>query len=424
VNKPIVPTETLAEAIARAEEEVIARCDVLIAVGDGRTGDAEARTAGIIDDACKRVPVFRVRSSRVPAIEDLGVVDIDHTEYQALDRYNDDDHVRPGAYEAELERWDARLPQGDACSERRLELRTFNHWIVPYYVRADRIAMHYQRVFRQAFAFVSLLAVAAVTTVIWGAAVSPKNESYSRAEVVLLALILVIVVRGRLAHWHERWTTSRFFAERLRSAYFWAIAGVERRPGDLERTPPERPLRTRWRRHHRESIEWVGRSLSEIWTSKPPIEILDVELLRSFLADKWIQDQRLFHRQRAKRHRTRSTIIEVSVSVLFVLTLGAAVLHATEPSFVSDHTWILVVAAVFLPTFAGALGAMEIEREYRRNADRYAETVRQLTEIRRTMNGAKDLQTIRQVAEATEGLLVREARNWYSLLKVHDLQFS
>ena len=40
------------------------------------------------------------------------------------------------------------------------------------------------------------------------------------------------------------------------------------------------------------------------------------------------------------------------------------------------------------------------------------------------MNGAKDLATIRQVAEATEGLLVREARNWYSLLKVHDLQFS
>ena len=100
-------------------------------------------------------------------------------------------------------------------------------WLVPYLVRADLLAMRLQRRFRILSSAMFVMAAAAVAVVAIQTNLLPKLDWLVAFEVLLLLLLLlgIPLLRNRL-RLHEHWTSYRFLAERLRSAYFLALAGT------------------------------------------------------------------------------------------------------------------------------------------------------------------------------------------------------
>jgi hypothetical protein len=256
----------------------------------------------------------------------------------------------------------------------------------------------------------ALLAVAAVGC---GAAFRSTGSAAAWTEFGLLLVVGAIVGLGRRAHLHDRWISARFLAERLRSGCMLAVAGVQRGPGDLERGVPGRG-----------DLEWIGRGFTEVWMARPRRpEEPPVEDLRRYVVEAWLDDQARYHERTALRCERRHRHIEVWIVALFGLTVLAAFLHGAHILGHDATTGeLLLFAAIFLPGLAGALGAIEVDGEFRRNAERSTETARRLREAARRMRAAQDLASIRAQMVEVEQLMDSEHKDWYAVMKFHDFE--
>jgi len=99
-------------------------------------------------------------------------------------------------------------------------------WVFPYYVRADILALHYQRWFLWLSQLIFGLAAAAVAVVALQVTIWPQHDWVVVFEVFFLGLLLTILGMNRRLRLHDQWISSRFLAERLRSSYFLALAGT------------------------------------------------------------------------------------------------------------------------------------------------------------------------------------------------------
>jgi hypothetical protein len=399
------------EAYARAGDEVIDRCDVLLAVWDGEKARGEGGTAEVVDRAAELIPVVWVPSTGEGPVRWMGQP-FHPSAYAALDRFNRES-IGTDRFADEVERQSGSL-LGDTEDPDRLSLGRFVDWVVPYLVRADQVALRYQRRFRWGFALVTVLALLTVGAVACGAAFATTSTDAAKVEFGLLLVVGMTVLLGRRAHLHDRWISSRFLAERLRSACVLAVAGIRRRPGDLERGTPGR----------RAELEWVGRAFTEVWQHRPS-EAGEPPLanLRDYVITAWIDDQRAYHERASRRYERNHRVVEFAVIGLFLMTAIAAFLHGSH-ALGEDTTlqeWLLF-AAIFLPGLAGAFGAWEIDGEYRRNAERYAETARRLTESGRVLRSAGDLAAVQARVVEIEELMDRENRDWFALMKFHDFE--
>jgi hypothetical protein len=134
-----------------------------------------------------------------------------------LDKYNESE-INDTAFESHIQSQRDRLglgsapvapddALGQACEQTAA-------WLVPFLVRADLLALRMQRRFRFLSTAMSTMAAMAVTIV----AYQTNQDLIVGFEVLLLLLLLGIpLLRNRL-RLHERWTSYRFLAERLRSA--------------------------------------------------------------------------------------------------------------------------------------------------------------------------------------------------------------
>ncbi len=234
-------------------------CDVLLAVWDGKPAAGRGGTAEIVAYALKRrVPVVAIPTRGGPLEVDLGETDVptgifsvcgvDRTSLRSQNAI-EGDGLRPfevtRASQRELEHYnrtalglrdlrDERFARAVADERNRLPLADLNSlglddlaaWILPYYVRADRTARAYQRWY---YGLVTIEFVAAALAVLVVAAVSQLWRRHGRLiaiEMVLLILVLAVVYLGRHLRLNRRWLTSRFLAERFRSALFLKAAGL------------------------------------------------------------------------------------------------------------------------------------------------------------------------------------------------------
>jgi hypothetical protein len=388
------------------------RCDVLVAVWDGAEARGEGGTAEVVARARKLVPVVWVPASGEGDVRVIGPP-MSTSALDELERYNAE-HISAARFEAERVRQHASLMESDEPTLERLSVSEYAAWVTPYLVRADQVALRFQTRFRRLFVLAIVLALLAVGTVACGAAFGSVSNATAWFEFGLLVAVGAIVVFGRRSHLHDRWISARFLAERLRSGCMLAVAGVRRRPGDLERGTPGR----------REGLEWVGRAFTEVWRRQParPGEP-EVAALRRYLVTAWVTGQRRYHERGNERCERNHRVIEVAVVALFVLTAAAALLHGLHAFEIeAASSEILVFAAIALPGLAGALGAIEIDREYVRNGDRYAETARRLEDAERRLGAAADLATVQARVVEIEELLDRENRDWYAVMKFHDFE--
>jgi hypothetical protein len=317
---------------------------------------------------------------------------------------------------AEAQRDDLRLaagpaPSADALGQAREDVAA---WIVPFLARADLLAVRVHRRFRNLSTAMFAMAAAAVAVVAVQTNFFPSQDWLVSLEILLLVVLLAIPLLRNRMRLHERWTSYRFLAERLRSAYFLTLAGTgDRRPQADQSASFSDP-----------TVAWIERALSQVMASRPRVALTaaDVIPLRTFLSNRWIGGQAKYHYATATRSGRWELWLRRATACLFGITLISAVLHAIGLGPKLHLAAGLIVVSLSVPAAGAALHGIGTQHEYRRHAQRGRRMVTQLTRLQYQMNDAENLAQIRRIAANVERSMREESNDWFGVMRFHDIE--
>jgi hypothetical protein len=414
---------TREEAYEWAGRRVVDRCDALIAVWDGQPAKGRGGTAEIVQYAANRgVPLAWVHTSGKPHVTALSDGDSERrhtllTALRDLAEYNEREFTGD-RFEAQVQAQRGSLGLGtapvsphDALEKAREDVAA---WFVPFLVRADLLALRLQRRFRHLSTAMFAMAAAAVAVVAVQITFFPEHDWLVSLEVLLLLILLAIPLLRNRMRLHERWTSYRFLAERLRSAYFLALAGT----GDSRQQPgPSSSFSD-------PAVTWIERGLSCIMAGRPKVALTSsqVEPLRSYLSECWIGSQVKYHFYTARTNNAWEVWLRRATAVLFGITLISAVLHAIGLGPRLHLGAELVVLSLVVPAAGAALHGIGTQHEYSRHAQRCRRMVTQLAQLQYQMDEADTLQQIRQISANMERSMREEATDWFGVMRFHDIE--
>lgn len=413
------PHATREDAYEWAGRYAVDRCDALIAVWDGEPSRGQGGTAEIVQYARERtVPLAWVHAASEPCVS------VEQGErLQALKGAIDDLNgynkatITDAAFDERM-RWqrhalglDSESAAPDDAFEQARE--SIAEWLVPFLVRADLLAMRLQHRFRLVSSAMFVMAAASVAIVAVQTSFWPHQQWIVVFEVALLLLLVGIPLLRNKLPLHDRWTSYRFMAERLRSAYFLALAGTgDRGPQPGQPTSFSDP-----------SVAWIERTLAQITAYRPRVRLASsgVDALRSYLKDCWIGGQVAYHHEAAAHNHNRETWLRYLTVTLFTITLISAVLHAFKLG-PPGATRTLIVLSISVPAIGAAVHGIETQREYRRHAERCRRMFTQLTQLQDQMSQVQTLPQIRQVAANVERSMREESNDWFGVMRFHDIE--
>jgi hypothetical protein len=331
-------------------------------------------------------------------------------------------------------------------------------WMISYYATADFLAKAARRRVKWLLAITFTFPVLAIATVAVQSQFLPKLRELLWAEVVFLLAVPLVMGLDRISRLHpdraekrsrrrrlpmsaqQQWVTCRHLAERLRSAFF--LAAVEPPPGrrpEQESSGAEKnyngvevtdlqPLEvdTSPIQIFRESAEgWPSRFYAEIWLRRQskPVTDSDLPLMRHVLAEQWIRGQETYHFTAAHRNRRNDYLATTAIITIFILTAVVAALHATgvgAPGSPVEKSLILI--AIVFPALAAVATTLTHHFEFRRHRDTSESMKRRLRYAADVVARAPTLDELRREAEATERLMMTENREWFTLMRLHELE--
>jgi hypothetical protein len=331
-------------------------------------------------------------------------------------------------------------------------------WLIRYYATADLLAKAARARVKWLLAITFTFPALAIATIAIQSQFLPALRGLLWAEVVFLLAVPLVMGLDRIARLHperaekriqrrrlpmsaqQQWVTCRHLAERLRSAFFLAAVEspparkTEREPGGAEGnhsgmdatdlqplqvdTPPIQSFR--------ESAEgWPSRFYAEIWFRRTPTLITDSDLplVRRVLAEQWIRGQETYHLGAAQRNRRHDRAATTAIVTIFIVTAAAAALHATGAGAGNSSVEkSLILIAIVFPALAAAATTLIHHFEFRRHRDTSESMKRRLRYAADVVARAPTLQELRREAEATERLMMTENREWFTLMRLRELE--
>jgi hypothetical protein len=421
---------TREEAYEWAGRDVVDRCDVLVALWDGRPSRGRGGTAEIVEYARQKcVPVWWIDPSAAPPV----LKERPHVSRQARATTSADGTTSPSDGLTEEARWDLeafRAPVDDAAVDQAkkewlppdedaypsLSLAELAKWVTPRFVRADALAIRYQKWYQRASALIFAFAVLAVAAVAVQDVFFHRHPWIAVFELAWLGALAALFAVSRRLRWHDRWISYRYLAERLRSAFFLAVAGV----------PPDDVSSTAVVEYSRDPDErWIERALTDVMNDRPELAgDPNVPELRHYLASHWIGGQAKYHCRASSKQRRVAQRTKWLAIGLFFLAVAVAVLHLSPAP---DHMgWsragdMVVLLAIVVPAIGAAIHGIESQREYERHAERYQRMAELLRQLREQMDQAPDLASIHDICVATERAMREENGDWFGVMRFHDV---
>lgn len=415
-------------AYASAGEQVISRCDVLIALWDGRPPRGRGGTAEmLLSAAAGGKPCIWISTEGRPEVDD-NLESRTAADFYRVVAARAEAPPNPGpelreptlaplreAFEALDDFNSARLP-------RRYEPRLIeqlgsrsddSEWVTSAFLRASLLAVRNRRWFDWSARAVALLATAAgVCLAISVTDFGRDTHWWAWAESgCLVAVGLGVVVIHRM-RWHRRWLCYRLLAERLRSAFFLAPTGVDfRRSAGFEAVFVER-----------RSEEWLLRSFEEVWDRRPQAttnwkpSAAEVETLKRRLADEWIAGQIAYHRGKARHHARWDRILTYAAIGLFASTIVVAAAHAQE-----IRPNLSIFLSIALPAAGAALGALLTVRQHRALKERFERMQGDLVTVERAVRDATAYTLPKASSEAAR-LIAEESGDWFGAMWFLDIE--
>jgi hypothetical protein len=289
-----------------------------------------------------------------------------------------------------------------------------SRWVTHPFVRATVLADRYQSRFTWATWLMSGLATGAAACL--GASVTQENPSriWAWAEVGCLLALVAVFVSGHRLGLHRRWLSYRLLAERFRSAHFMAPTGIDfRRTAGLEAVFVER-----------RSSDWPLRAFEEVWDSRPDAvgpprmpSDEEVDALKLRLGDEWIGGQIAYHDKARRRHERRGRALTSLIVLLFVGAVVFATLHAATHTFEEPAIFL----SVTLPVAAAALGVILTVRQHRALAERYRRMHSDLVSVRRSLLDV-DAKTIVKTTSEAARVIAEENGDWFGAMWFLDVE--
>jgi len=415
----VQPRKTRPLTYREAGEQMVDRCDIVVAVWDGEQGDIGG-TSDVVGSVRKRgLPMVWVDARAGGFVEEVGgvvrpltnedVCPLRARAFARLDRYNRE-HVPVLG--------DASLIDGKA-SEQAVRnsvafgddrVRRVLDWAQPYYARAENVARAWQRRYEATEVLLYLCSSLAVFVVAAQVAFFPGHNEIVLAEAALLAFAILVLWTVRRRRLHDRWISARHLAEWIRASFFVRATGLPVRaslPGVDDASDPEGA--------------WVGRARLEIACEQPEPSLTeaDVPQLRTLLSQFWVEHQHRYFERAAKRNEQRDVTLRRVTAALLACSIVFALLHALSIGDEDiEHIWVF--GSITLPVVGAAVHAIATARDYRRHARRYDVMARELALARPSIDAAHGLRGLRTAAANVEHVVTREAQDWFGDVRLKD----
>ncbi|NMO54287.1 hypothetical protein HH310_24270 [Actinoplanes sp. TBRC 11911] len=402
------------DAYQRVGHYVVNRSDVIIAVWDREPSRGKGGTAEIVAHARDRgTPLFLVAPQGEPEVEEEPGHGFPINDYREIDDFNDDE-IPSAEFSGEISRQtDRLLTDSRAAGLADQAVKPYLAWSVPHLVRADHLALRYQRFYQRLGNLLfggTFLAVAAAAT---QALLTSTSWLLALLEGLLMTVLLVAVVYARRRRVHAHWISYRRLAERYRIALFQGIAalGISRLVGwdRIDIDPPR---------------DWVRRLFEEVWISRPTGTLAGSNpvQLRDFLLRAWLDDQFAYHVRTVRKYERRDRFLSRSVGILVGVALVVALARGIPGAGDGGTKDVLILLATVAPALATALSGIRAQREYLRNAENSRQMANHLKVLRRRMGMAEDLATIQNLTHTMGLLMLDENQDWYATMQPHDLE--
>lgn len=431
-------------AYSSAGRAVADSCEILIAVWNGDEDDNGIGTAAIVRYAVERnrfvlwinaldpsTPVLRLvpdhtgprawRAEPVPATARQLSPTFHNLAAYNRDAAHDSDRAREIiATETEaLHNFATKTGLSADCLAPVIQI------LLPHFARADQLATRYQVLYTNAARWLYGLAAVAVSIPILQLLFLPDETWIIGFEVLALLVILALLEIGRDDAWHDKWLQDRHLAERLRTSMFMVLV-------DYAEPKRVRSMR-RFLPFYNAVGAWVGHVAMRLRreASKHRCEVDQVEPLREFVLQAWIDEQIQHHRSSIERHRGLSRRAHKTGLVLFLVTLVAASLHTMGVGHVESvhelSAWVvfgfvLIALSIALPAWGVAVHAINSMLDRDRMAARADSMCRILRyEIARDIEQADSIEALRDAVEQAGDLLLRENYEWLTSLAFQEL---
>jgi hypothetical protein len=448
---PLEPAEVRVDQspYQAAGRQLLARCDVLLALWDGEPSRGPGGTAETLLEAAWhgrpcvwiKVPDGSVRDNFTG--ESLAGEDF----YEVVE--NAAGVRRPVASPPEAPHEDEWLRRERLAADLREPLREsfsrldrFNHervgpgfqghataelgsddshvdrsWLAASFSRAAEVADRMQRRFEWgAYSILFLGASAAVLLAFNVIKVAGDHGvlavALEFAEPACLLGALGLFRTVRRADYHGRWLSARVLAERVRSAYYVAPTGTDfRRVAALESVYIEASSR-----------EWVPRAVEEVWDRRPPARAPtdphEVDQLRSFIV-RWVDGQIRYHRDNARRHgRIDARYTPWVVWLFWVAAIFASVRLLHIGKSLEDATVVLTIG---LPAISAALGAWLTVAQHRALRARHESMETDLAEVLHEIRSA-DAQRLGPASLDAARAISHEGGDWLGTMWFLDVE--
>jgi hypothetical protein len=408
VSEVVPAAKSRPHAYRSAGRAVVDRSDVMVFVWDGKPARGRGGTAEIFEYARERnKQIFWIRTGdgRAELVLEpwAKVTPLSHSALRQLDRYNSES--LPPASATKDPQLLGHLDKNGLKSAAKL-----SEHFSPYYARADALAGRFQRRWFWLTRMLYVLAALAVAIVATQVLYEPHHERYAWFEFATLIFVMALLLLAHFSNWHDRWISARYVAEQIRSLAFLGLVGTSV-SDDMAST--NRPS------HAAETGSWTNRAVEEIWWSRPRYTPHDIEATRKVLDEQWVCDQLLYHDKTSRNYEKKSRRFTWAAVCLFSLSAVAALLHSAGMG--QPHSfWAFL--SIIVPAVGAALSGYAAQRDYARHAERSKLFAVTLDQARKQLVKAASLRDMQQVALSVAILMRGEASDWYSIVRMQEVE--
>ncbi|KAF1076155.1 hypothetical protein [Methanogenium sp. MK-MG] len=401
-------------------DAIIDWCTLVLIIGEWEPGAALYRPGSVFDLARNHgrtiIAVNPVNGSQYELPHDDMIFD----SFAQLNQYNSEE-VNHSEYTAAYRRYTTSLrEEAEKAMLNDDILEPIYGSLLPYFTRTRLLAKKYQRLHTLTGTCVSLLAALAVATITFQTLFLPEMPWLVWVEVFEISLIISLMYASRHWDFHRRWIDYNFLAERLRAGFFLCIICIQCEKPD---TPPYMSMA------HRPN-DWIVMAFEEIIATRPIYCCrLDIPYvpIKKFFWSAWITNRLSFYEQAGKSARRTYTMLTYAGVTIFSITLILAVFHATgighwETDYPFRVPMLMAFFTITLPAVGSAIAALRLQREYQRNAERYAHTVRHITAIRNQIQHAKNMKYLCEFLEEMNEVTLREQQDWRIIFRFRQVE--
>ena len=418
-------------------ESVVDACEILIAVWD-REVENTSVTTQVVDYARQQKKIILWINSRnpgagvnihIPGGEDefISLTDISSPEFifenvRQLAEFFEDQSIQSSTYKQALD--DSRKQLSVKANEAGIDcqhLAPVLEKVVPYYVRADLLAIFYQKHYMLIIKSVYVLSALAVSVAVFQALFYPDMLWIIILEIIAMSGVLFSVTYGNRRKSHDKWLRYRHMAELLRVTMVTLLVSDD----------PCEPVADT----HKTLVfyagpeSWLRAAVHKIVTGakSPALSGIEFTPLKQYVIQGWIEDQKNFHENNSAKKHSLAHISHLAVLIVFFVTMAMAVLHffgvghhdrASIP-ILSIGNWITFLA-ISLPAWGAAIHAIGKQLEYERIEQRSNQMADVLTQYISKAEKATNLSELREVVHQAARVMSLENFEWWILLSFEE----